>query len=92
MRGLKCVPLCPAAEWRSRIPYGMRGLKYPQITYIAEVMTSHPIRDAWIEIDRGDHRHSGDKSHPIRDAWIEIAAWNALPEGARVASHTGCVD
>ena len=50
MRGLKL-------RWRfrpdaggGRIPYGMRGLKLCYRTPIFGHLTSHPIRDAWIEI------------------------------------------
>ena len=34
----------------SRIPYGMRGLKYTTYGMAMRNKKSHPIRDAWIEI------------------------------------------
>ena len=57
----------------SRIPYGMRGLKWKLVDSGLIRMVSHPIRDAWIEIRHRPLGLPGPRaSHPIRDAWIEI--------------------
>ena len=56
-----------------RIPRGMRGLKCTYWLLACADRTSHPSRDAWIEIYCAkDLRRNILQSHPSRDAWIEI--------------------
>ena len=52
MRGLKlqCVGGVRVGV-DGRIPYGMRGLKCIPLVILAVLRLSHPIRDAWIEIN-----------------------------------------
>ena len=49
----------------SRIPYGMRGLKFGDLLEFRGHLTAHPIRDAWIEIDmrRTASNHAPVASH-----------------------------
>ena len=76
----------------SRIPYGMRGLKYTTYGMAMRNKKSHPIRDAWIEMFGNFGFDAAKKSHPIRDAWIEMRRESTTSPRCRVASHTGCVD
>ena len=52
--------------------YGERGLKYIQCNLLIFILTSLPIRGAWIEIFVMFKIQSAPKSLPIRGAWIEI--------------------
>ena len=55
-----------------RTPSGVRGLKFSIHTKIAQLLQSHPVRGAWIEIKTSRRPASFVKSHPVRGAWIEI--------------------
>ena len=70
------IEICPKrCRWnraKSRIPYGMRGLKSLGLVDSLPAKPSHPIRDAWIEIIPAHPSDAPARSHPIRDAWIEI--------------------
>ena len=79
----------------SRIPHGMRGLKYKlYIFYRYSTNESHPAWDAWIEmIVLLINREVKQWSHPAWDAWIEILAALLVPAfKTGVASRMGCVD
>jgi len=52
MRGLKwSYWLFSAVLIHGRIPHGMRGLKSKAMNYDSEIASSHPARDAWIEMN-----------------------------------------
>ena len=70
----------------------MCGLKRLNDHLIHTALTSHPIRDAWIETSLIETDSSLEQSHPIRDAWIETILIDMLDYLPGVASHTGCVD
>ena len=57
----------------SRIPHGMRGLKFGKRQYDELKEQSHPAWDAWIEIGSSPFiKPAVPVSHPAWDAWIEI--------------------
>ena len=59
MRGLKYVEQFGEFRRVSRIPYGMRGLKYRRVERRRLHGRSHPIRDAWIEIKKNTSQNKG---------------------------------
>ena len=56
-----------------RTPSGVRGLKFGSVVGdVVDVIKSHPVRGAWIEILYARIRRFSFSSHPVRGAWIEI--------------------
>ena len=52
MRGLKSLSVCYHSLSGSRTPSGVRGLKYARLFSHCRYKSSHPVRGAWIEIEK----------------------------------------
>ena len=56
------------------------------------MVTSHPARGAWIEIQFPVKTFFRKSSHPARGAWIEIVNVPFFGQRNEVAPRKGCVD
>ena len=84
-------PEKPAAEC-GRSPCGERGLKSWSWLSLPVVVSSLPVRGAWIEIINREIANRVDTSLPVRGAWIEIYLSTFPVMDEAVAPRAGSVD
>ena len=86
MRGLKLAAGTVAAKHLGRIPYGMRGLKSDLRFCGDDLVRSHPIRDAWIEINHIAETKTN-KASRIPYGMRGLKSSRTSPKSTRSSSH-----